>query len=172
MLSHNIYGDAAYNPDDATNLNMLNEIINNKITDTIREAMSAIYGGGIGGTLMKIPTEKYMLQSRLPCGPENVAKVDDAFWKIIESVKKPGGITLADLDKARKPLLERNKVRVKTNAFWIGIMMDAEKNGYSAERALTYEERVNAITPEKLVEIANKYYDGKNVYTSTWLPEE
>ena len=113
-----------------------------------------------------------MLRSNFPCGPENVKKVDDAFWKIIESVKKPGGITQADLDKARKPLLERNKVRVKTNEFWIGILQDADKNGYSPERLLTYEERINAITPEKLGEIANKYYTRENVYTATLLPED
>lgn len=172
LLMHYIYGKAAYSPDDATNLNMLNEIINNKIIDTIREAMSAIYGGGIGGSVQKIPEEKYLLRSGLPCGPENVTKVDEAFWRIIESVKKPGGITQADLDKARKPLLERNKVRIKTNPFWIGIMQDADKNGYSPERLLTYEDRINAVTPEQLVQIANKYYTRENVYTATLLPEE
>lgn len=172
MLAHYIFNNSKYDIDDAFQLNMLNEIINNKIIDTIREAMSAIYGGGIGGTLQKIPNEMYMLRSNLPCGPENVTKVDEAFWRIIESVKKAGGITDEDLAKARKPLIERNKVRVKTNNFWIGVMQDAEKNGYSPERALSYDERINAITPEKLIAIANKYYTRENVYTAILLPEE
>ena len=134
--------------------------------------MSAIYGGGIGGSLTKIPNEMYMVRSNFPCGPENVNKVDDAFWKIIESVKKAGGITDADLAKARKPLIERNKVRVKTNNYWTSIMQDADKNGYSPERLLTYEERINAITAAKLTETANKYYTRENVYTAILLPEE
>lgn len=172
MLNHYIFSKAKFDIDDAFYLNVLNEVINNKIIDTIREAMSAIYGGGLGGTLTKIPNEMYMIRSNLPCGPENVEKVDDAFWRIIESVKKAGGVTEADLAKARKPLIERNKIRVKTNPFWIGILQDADKNGYSPERALTYDERINAITPEKLVEIANKYYTRENVYTAVLLPEE
>ncbi len=172
LLSHYIFNDVKYDIDEAFYLNMLNEVINNKIIDTIREAMSAIYGGGLGGSLQKIPNEMFMVRSNLPCGPENVSKVDDAFWRIIESVKKTGGITDADLAKARKPLIERNKVRVKTNNYWISILQDADKNGYSAERVLTYDERINAITPEKLVEIANKYYNRQNVYTSILVPEE
>lgn len=172
LLTHSVFNNAKYDADEAFYLNVLNEVINNKIIDTIREAMSAIYGGGIGGSLTKIPNEMYMVRSNFPCGPENVNKVDDAFWKIIESVKKAGGITDADLAKARKPLIERNKVRVKTNNYWTSIMQDADKNGYSPERLLTYEERINAITAAKLTETANKYYTRENVYTAILLPEE
>lgn len=172
MLNHYIFNNAKFDIDEAFYLNVLNEVINNRIIDTIREAMSAIYGGGIGGNLSKVPNEMYMLRSNLPCGPENVEKVDEAFWRIIESVKKDGGITDADLAKARKPLIERNKIRVKTNPYWIGILQDADKNGYSPERVLTYEERINAITPGKLTEIAGKYYTRENVYTAIMLPEE
>jgi zinc protease len=172
MLNHYIFNTAKFDADEAFYLNVLNEVINNKIIDTIREAMSAIYGGGLGGTLTKVPNEMYMVRSNLPCGPENTEKVDEAFWRIIESVKQAGGITEADLAKARKPLVERNKIRIKTNSFWIGILQDADKNGYSPERLLTYDERINAITPEKLVEIANKYYTRENVYTAILLPEE
>lgn len=172
ILNHYIFNNAKFDIDEAFYLNVLNEVINNKIIDTIRESMSAIYGGGLGGTLSRVPTEMYMIRSNLPCGPENVEKVDDAFWKIIESVKKTGGITDADLAKARKPLIERNKTRVKTNPFWVSILQDADKNSYSPERALTYDDRINAITPGKLIEIANKYYNRQNVYTAVLLPEE
>lgn len=172
MINHYIFNKAPFDIDEAFHLNVLNEIINNRIIDTIREAMSAIYGGGVGGSLTKIPNEMYMIRSNLPCGPENVEKVDAALWRIIESVKKTGGISEADLAKARKPLIERNKIRAKTNPFWIGLLQDAHKNGYSPERALTYEERINAITPQLLVETANKYYKGDNVYTAIMLPEE
>ncbi|MFT3911689.1 MAG: insulinase family protein [Ferruginibacter sp.] len=171
MLQHYIFNDAKFDVDDNFYLNFLNEVINNKIVDTIREAMAAIYGGGIGGSIQKIPAEKYMLVSRFPCVHENVDKVDKAFWQIIESVKKSGGITDGDVEKARKPLVEKNKVRIKTNNYWIGIMQDGDKNGYSAERVLTYDERINAITPAKLMEIANKYYKRDNVYTAIMLPE-
>lgn len=50
--------------------------------------------------------------------------------------------------------------------------MDADKNGYSAERVLTYEDRINAITPEKLKAIALKFYNSPNIYTAVLLPEE
>lgn len=172
LINHYIFNTIPYNIDEAFYLNILNEVINNKITDTIREAMSAIYGGGINGSPVRIPREQYMLVSRLPCGPENVDKVDKAFWSIIESVKADGGITEADISKARKPLIEKNKTRVKTNQYWNSLLLDADKNGYSAERVLTYEDRINAITPEKLKAIALKFYNSPNIYTAVLLPEE
>lgn len=171
ILMHYIFGTEKYNPDEAFLINVLNEVINNKITDTIREAMSAIYGGGIGGTLQKIPSGQYLMRSYLPCGPENVTKVDNAFKAIIASVKAAGGITESDLNKARKPLIEANKTRLRTNQYWIGVLQDADKNGYTPERILTYEDRLNAVTPQRLTEIANKFYSLKNIYTAILLPE-
>ncbi len=171
MLTHYYTGDMAYTADDNFILTQLNEVINNKITDTIREKMSAIYGGGIYGSLYKIPQEEFILQSYLPCSPDNITKVDSAFFKLIEGVKVAGGITDKDWQGVREPALESYKVSIKENQYWLDNLQNANRNGFDPERILTVEKRLKAITPEQLTAIANKFYSTPNILKSEWLPE-
>ena len=171
MLMHYITGKMPFNPDDNFMLEQLNEVINNKIIDTIREKMSAIYGGGIGGSLQKYPREEFLIQSYFPCSPDNIEKVHTAFLDLIESTKLTGGITDLDWQKVREPAIEQNKVNLKKNEYWLNILQNAFLNGTDPERILTKEQRLNAINVEQLVVTAKKFYSGPNIYKAEWLPE-
>ncbi len=172
MLTHYITGDMPYNPDENFLLNQLNSIINNMIIDTIREKMSAIYGGGCGGGITRYPREEFLIQSQFPCSPENIAKVDSAFFSLIKSTGKDNGISDDDWKRVREPGLERYKVSIKTNEYWLAGLQNASLNQTDPERIVTYEQRVKDVTPEKLVQVSRKFYSGKNVLKSEWLPEE
>jgi zinc protease len=172
MLTHSITGDMPYNPDDNFLLSQLNAIINNMIIDTIREKMSAIYGGGCGGGITRYPREEFLIQSQFPCSPDNIAKVDSAFFSLIEFTKKDGGISGDDWKRVREPALERYKVSIKTNEYWLGGLQNAFLNKTDPERIVTYEQRVKDVTPEKLVQTSRKFYTRNNVLKSEWLPEE
>ncbi len=171
ILMHYITGKSPFNPDDNFMLGQLNAVINNKIVDTIREKMSAIYGGGCGGSLKKYPREEFMIQSTFPCSPDNIEKVNTAFMKLIESTKVTGGITETDLQKVREPALERNKVNLKKNDYWLNAMQNAYLLGTDPERILTMDQRLKTLTPEQLVLTARKFYSGTNIFKAVWLPE-
>ena len=111
------------------------------------------------------------MRTFLPGGKENADKLETAFWEIIESVKKAGGITPEDVEKVTETALQQYKVNIKTNEYWLSILSRATLWGFDPERILTYEARVKAVTPEKLNEIANKYLNSANVYKAMWLPE-
>jgi len=170
MLMHYITGKMPFNPDDNFMLAQLNAIINNKVTDTIREKMSAIYGGGCYGSLQKYPREEFRIQSYFPCSPDNIEKVNTAFLGLIESTKVTGGITEYDWKQAREPAIEQNKVSLKQNDYWLNALQTAFLNGTDPERILTKEQRLTAIKPEQLVETARKFYSGPNIFKAEWLP--
>lgn len=171
MLMHYIEGEMPYNVDDNFNLYLLNDIINNKVIEIIREGMSAIYGGGIGGSLDKFPRDQFLIESYFPCSPENIEKVDSAFLSIIESIKLDGGITEADLQQVREPALEHNEVNLKENTFWLNSLQSAHLYGTDPMRIITKEKRLRAITVGQLVETARKFYTMSNVFKAEWLPE-
>jgi zinc protease len=171
MLTHYFTNAAVYNPDDNFLIGQLNGVLNNKITDTIREKMSAIYGGGFYGSISKYPKEELILQSYFPCSPDNIKKVDSAFMSLIEGIKKTGGITDKDWKGVREPALESYKVNIKKNQYWLTNLQSAYLNGIDPDRILTVEQRLQAITPDKLIETARKFYSTPNIFTGQWLPE-
>lgn len=171
MLMHYITGKMPFNAEDNFKLEQLNAIINNKIIDTIREKMSAIYGGGLGGKLNKYPREEFLIQSWLPCSPDNLEKVNTAFFSLIESTKKTGGITELDLQKVREPALEQNKVNLKKNDYWIDVLQTSFLNGTDPDWILTKEQKLKSTRTEQLVETARKFYSSPNVFKAEWLPE-
>jgi zinc protease len=171
MLMHFITGKMPFNEDDAFMLEQLNAVLNNKVIDTIREKMSAIYGGGCNGSLQKYPREEFLVQSYFPCSPDNIEKVNTAFLGLIESTKKTGGITEYDLTQAREPALEKNKVDLKLNDYWLNALQSSYLNGTDPERILTREQRLEQIKPEQLVETARKFYTDPSIFKAEWLPE-
>jgi zinc protease len=172
MLMHYITGKMPFNPDDNFMLAQLNAVINNKIVDTIREKMSAIYGGGCGGSLQKYPREEFLVQSTFPCSPDNIEKVNTAFFQLIGSTQITGGITETDWQKAREPVIERNKVNLKKNDFWLNNLQNSYMLGTDPERILTLEQRLKAVTPEQLVATARKFYSNPSIFKAVWLPEK
>jgi zinc protease len=171
MLMHYITGEMPFDPDENFMLSQLNAILNNMIIDTIREKMSAIYGGGCGGSIAKYPREEFTIQSQFPCSPDNIEKVNKAFLDLIESTKAEGGITPKAWERVREPALERYKVNIKTNDYWLNGLQNAFLNGTDPERIITAEQRLKAVTPEKLVQTARKFYTNKNILKAQWLPE-
>jgi zinc protease len=172
MLMHYINGKMPYNADDNFMLRQANAVLNNWIIDTIREKMSAIYGGGCGGSLLKYPREEFLIQSYFPCSPDNLENVHTAFLGLIESLKKTGGITENDWKKVREPALEHYKEDIKKNDYWMNSLQSSFLNSTDPERILTVEQRLNGIKIEQLTAIAKKFYSTPNLFKAKWLPEK
>lgn len=171
MLSYYITGQLPYDEKDNFLLSHLNEIINNKVTDNIREKMGAIYGGGISGSLKKYPKEEFLMQAMFPCGPDNISAIDTAFMAILQTVQKDGGITESDLRKVKEPELEHYEVNIKENSYWLNYMINSYLNGNNPERILEREQRIKSITVKDMTETARKFYSGNNIFKAQWLPE-
>lgn len=155
---------------DELQLTVLGEVVNNRIVDIIREKMSAIYGGGVGMSLQKYPKESFRMQSYLPCGPENAAKVRTALWDILDATKKPGDIKSDEITKAVETSIQKYRVGVKTNNYWLTALSKYDRYGLPTENIINYEARIKAITPDVLTATANKYLGKTNMVHATWMP--
>ncbi|MCX8492010.1 MAG: insulinase family protein [Cyclobacteriaceae bacterium] len=94
-------GEAPYSPTDQMNLQVFIEIMNIKLTETLREKMSGAYTGGMNGSISKHPYQNYSIGVFIPCGPKNVDKLITATIQEIEKVKK-NGPTAQDLAKVKE----------------------------------------------------------------------
>ncbi len=166
----NVYsGDVTYSEDLELKTEILNEVLNIKITEELREKIGGIYGGGINGTVSKYPYNGYSMGLQLPCGPENVDKLTAAADAEIEKIKS-NGPTQIDLDKVKKALLEKYTTNVKENRYWSNVLQNLLINELDPKRPQNYTQLVNSVTLDDIKQTANLLFDGKNVLKAVLYP--
>ncbi len=164
-------GETPYSEELDMKAKALADIVQIKIDEDIREKMSAIYSGGFYGGANKLAYNNYAFVAQLPCGPEHVDTVIKAMNAEIDSIKKYGP-SQVNLDKVKKAWIETYKTDSKENSFWSNQLQDIYLMGDDPQRIFNYEALVNALTVEDIKAVANKLFDGKNVFTAVLQPEK
>jgi zinc protease len=163
-------GETEYSREEKMNLAALLEVMNIKIIEKLREEMSGIYGGGMYGTVVKRPYVHYSVSAQLPCGPENVEKLEKALTELIKDAQEKG-IDQKDLDKVKETWRKQYHVNLQSNDYWLGALSNAFIDQTNPENVLDYEQKVNAITVEDLQKAAKKFFTLNNMVKAVLYPE-
>jgi zinc protease len=164
------YGETKYDAKEDLALEALSEVLSIKLIENLRESESGVYGVGANGGMSKLPYGNYNFSIQFPCGPENAESLTDSalteLQKIIDS-----GPTAEDLEKYKKAQKVDHDENIEKNEWWISQMTSAYYNKMNPERALTYMDRVNAVTADEVQAVAKKYLSGDK-YIAILMPEE
>lgn len=157
--------------DDTTEMaaKALGEVLTIKLVEKLREEEGGVYGVGARGRLSKISFSDFNFTISFPCGPENVDKLVAASLAEVEKIKKQG-VTPEDLAKVKETYLVAHKEAVKTNNFWIGNLLNLDKEDRKEDYILDYEKRVNALTGDQIQKVAQKFLD-ENYFLAILMPE-
>ncbi len=164
-------GEAAYTREENRRFRMLLEVMNIRIMENLRQKLSLIYSGGMGGTIERIPYGYYRINVALPCGPENVDKVVSALFAEIERIKKEGP-TQEELNKVKQNWIEEYRIALRTNGKWLSSLQDAVMFGTDPAAFLSDEAGINAVTPEEIKAAANRYFNTGNYMQAVLYPEK
>jgi zinc protease len=164
-------GEAPYSDEAQLKLQTLTEVINIKLTETLREDLSGIYGGGMSGGLSKNPYPNYSISVSFPCGPENVNKLITATWAEIQKIKSAGP-TESDLNKVKETFIKQYQENVKENSYWLSKLQQSVELGSNPADILTGEKRIGAATAKDIKDAANKYLNEKNYVQVVLYPEK
>ncbi|HET6765920.1 MAG TPA: insulinase family protein [Chitinophagaceae bacterium] len=170
MIAVMFEGETEYSREEKMNLAALLEVLNIKIIEKLREEMSGIYGGGMGGTIYKRPYVHYTITAGLPCGPENVEKLTKALLDIIKDAQEKG-IEQKDLDKVKETWKKQHHVNLQSNDWWLSGLSNAWIDQTNPENILDYEKRVDALKPEDLQKAAKKFLTLNNMVKAVLYPE-
>jgi len=170
MINLLFEGEAPYTRENRMNLQALLEVLNIKIIEKLREDMSSMYGGGIGGAVTKRPYEHYSIRATVPCGPENVDKLTNALLDIIKTAQDKG-VDQKDLDKVKETWKKQYHTSLQNNDYWLTGLSNAFINQDNPENMLDYEQKVDAITVQDLQAIAKKFLTLNNMVKSVMYPE-
>jgi zinc protease len=164
-------GEVPYSEDENFKLQILTEVMNIKLIETLREDLSGIYGGGMRATMAKNPYNNYSINVSLPCGPENVNKLITATFGEIQKIKDHGPLE-ADLNKVKETMSKNHLEDLKDNNYWLGKLQQTVELGHNSGNILTFEKRLNAITTMDLKEAANRYFNMNNYLQAVLYPEK
>ena len=160
-ISINFGGDAVYSEPEQLRFHAMLDVINIRITDILREKMGLIYGGGMSGSLNKLPYANYSIGASLPTGPDKVDKVIAATFAEIERMKEQGPDP-TDLAKVKENWLQGYQKSLRENNYWASRLQSALTNGTDPATILLYDKQIAAITAADLKEAARRYFDMNN----------
>jgi zinc protease len=121
-------------------------------------------------SLSKFPYNNFSAGVSLPCGPENVDKLIKAALDEIEKVKTKGP-SVDDLNKVKETWKQQYLVNIKDNNFWARQLLQSVELGSNPAGILSYEKKVEALTPKDLQTVAVKYLNMKNYVQVVLNPE-
>jgi len=135
---------------------MLAEVLTLRLTDEIREKQGASYGSSASSTMSNTFSGYGYLSASATVKPEVDQTFYDSVLAIAEDLKtRP--IDADELLRAKKPVLDRYDLQIKTNGYWMGVLpgIQADPRDLAAIRSRRAE--VEAVTPADIQAMAKKW---------------
>lgn len=171
MVSITFAGPATDSPEERMRVGAMVDVLNIKIVEVLREKLTLIYGGGIGGGLNDVPYPNYHLSMSLPCGPDNVDKVIAAAMGEIQKLQEAGP-EAADLDKVKQNWLIGHRRSLRENGYWLDKLHQSVLYGRDLAKVLSYEKDVAALSLADVQAAAKRYLRQDNYVQVVLLPQQ
>lgn len=165
-----LHGDLPYSEANALKLLGLSDAMNILIIEEMREKIQGIYGGGTNASLDKIPTGKYQMVLQLPCGPDKVDTLISAFNAELKRIAEKG-LDQSYVDKIKKAWIEKRKVDIKKNEYWLSVLQSLKNGERTVDRILNGENYLNAFSAKDLQDAAKIVLASKGKMMAVQMPE-
>lgn len=164
-------GDYDFNPENNLQVDALNEILNIKLIERLREKEGGVYAPGVRANMVKIPNQRYSIIVYFGCAPANVEKLINATMEEINKIKQ-NGPEAVDIQKFVAEESRSTEVQLKENTFWAAHLAASTQNGEDPDAVLHHIKDLNKVTVQSVKEAANKYLSGNNLIKLILLPEK
>jgi zinc protease len=164
-------GDYDYNEANNIQIDALEEILQIKLDERLREKESGTYSPGVRASYKKIPSGRYSFTISFQCAPANVDKLVAAALEEINTIKQNGAIA-TDIEKFKAQEARSTQVQLKENFFWAGYLGAASQNQDNPDDILNHVNSLNNVTVQSTKDAANKYLSGNNLIKFILMPEK
>ena len=164
-------GDYKYSEANNLQLDALEEILNIKMIERLREKESGVYAPRVNASYTKIPEQRFNITVSFGCAPENVNKLVLAALEEIDLIKKNGAET-TDIQKFVAEESRSTELQLKNNGFWLGQISKSYQYQQDPADVLEHVKNLNQITIQSTKATANQYLSGENLIRFILLPEK
>lgn len=164
------HGEIPYSENTGLQLDGLSEVLNIAIIEEMREKIQGIYGGGTQVQFSKVPVGNYQFVLQLPCGPSKVDTLVSTFRHQLQELAQKG-IDTGYISKVKKTWIEKYRVDVKKNEYWLSALDDIYQGERTADRVVNAEKYYNAFSADDVKKAANLLLNSKGKMIAVQLPE-
>jgi len=155
-ITYQYYGDFNYNYKNVILMMALNEVMNIRLREVIREDKSGTYGAYMRISPTKMPKEQYSVSIGWGCSPDRVEELSTALEGIIKEVQdKP--LEDSYLQKYKESSKRNRETNLKQNYWWLGMLQNVMEKRMDENDFVSYLDYVNALTVNDVQEAAKKY---------------
>lgn len=164
------HGSCEYSYENRIVLGVLQDLLDIRLREVLREDKGGTYGVGVGGSCSHIPYSRYRVTVTFGSAPERREELLAAMWAVVDSIKA-GVISDSNMVKIREMAVRSHETALKENGSWMGAMRDADEDGRDQRDWLRSPELTARVTRAQVAEAARRYLRREQMILFTLLPE-
>ncbi|MGG7663063.1 M16 family metallopeptidase [Dyadobacter sp. BHUBP1] len=164
-------GEYDYNPENNVQIEALQEILQIKLIESLREEESGVYGVSVSEGTDKFPTGHYRFSIGFGCAPENVDKLVKRAQEEIDKIKT-NGADQKDIEKFVAETQRKTETALKTNGFWLDYLDDNTFLGDDLNEIFEQDRLLKSVTVASTKAAARKYFNDDNFIKVVLMPEK
>jgi zinc protease len=168
MLS--FLGNETWSREKQDDMEMLSQVLQIRLRETLREEMGGVYGVGAGGGISRRPKQRYTFTVSFGCAPENVDKLKQKVLDEIAALQK-NGIGEDYLDKVRQTRKRQHEINMKENGFWQSELEDAWRYGEDPKKIPEIDPWIARVSSDRVKAAARRYLHLDAYVQGTLNPE-
>ena len=162
--------DFTSDPQRARTLGVLEEVMNLRLTDEIREKQGVTYSPSTGSTASEVYPGYGYLSASIEAPPDKLQPFFGDVLKIAKSLRDEP-VTADELQRAVKPRIEGLERSRAGNAYWLGALGGAQTDPRRLARIRETMPGLQKVTPADLQRVAREYLRDDKAYRVVVVPE-
>ena len=160
-----------YTPSNRMVMRVIENILDLRYTESIREEEGGTYGVRIGTSLSKEPIEKASMQIQFDCDPERAADLKLLVYAELDKLAKEGP-SEEDLSKTVENILKDRQQSKEHNSYYLSTLFSYYVYGINFDDPTNYEDIVNSLSAKDVLQVMKAFYDQANVVDLVFVPSE
>ncbi|SFD15647.1 zinc protease [Chitinophaga sp. CF118] len=164
-------GKYTYTQQENLLMDALSECLHIRLLERLREEEGGIYTVNVTPATYKYPVNRFSLNISFATSPQQreklIAAVKDELRKIREN-----GPTKENVEKFIAEQQRTMELKLKDNGFWLDRIVYENREQEDITGLLHYNDVLKQVTPEKIREVAAKYFNEDNLFIFVLIPED
>ncbi|MEM8521222.1 insulinase family protein [Flavobacterium sp. PL12] len=152
-------------------LKAFQDILENRLLETLREQEGGTYGASVYSALPKRPKQNASFYVYFDCNPDKVEKLVDIVHQEIDKIKN-GDIEKEDLNKVLTSYLKDVKEEREYTGYELSVMYDYAIEGYNRNDAKNNVDLINSVTEQDIQNLVKTMMNGAESFEFIFKPKK